>query len=531
MNEVALFLGAAAVAYGLARWTRLPILPLLIACGFGISLTPLAPDHATAQAMVEFGLAFLVFGAGIELNPRRFVRQSAAAFWVAIIQFLAVGFVAMATALALGYPPAAATYVGFAVSASSTVVVIRHLRTQQQMFTPFGRLVTGVLLLQDIALVAVLVALVQGTTGLWESVLSLGILGILGAVAIAVHIWGWPFLTRRLRGEDEVLLLSSLALLAVFLAGAAAGGLPIVVGAFLAGFSLASFPGNALLRGLIGSVTDFFQALFFTALGAMLTFSDFAEVWHAMVFSALVFLVTPPLVALVAEWRGLNARSGIESGLLLAQTSELGVIISLVGLHLGQIDQSVFTTLALVAALTMTLTPFLANDAITWKLLRFHPSSRKPHLAQDLAGHVVVLGFGGAGMWVVKPLLAAGHKVVVVDEDPAVLAGLANAGVLPWRGDASDLRTLNAVGAHKALLVLAALPRMGDLLKVIRHLRDVTVVARVFEQEEAREVERAGGVAILNSMAAADQFEAWFENFRRGGGGAQAIRSSHAAVA
>jgi hypothetical protein len=228
-----------------------------------------------------------------------------------------------------------------------------------------------------------------------------------------------------------------------------------------------------------------------------------------------VFLVTPPVVALMAEWRGLNARSGVESGLLLAQTSELSIIFALVGVSLGHIDQNVFTTLALVAAITMTLTPFLATDTVTWKLLHLHPARHRKPPPVQLDGHVVVLGFGSAGMWLVKPLLDAGYRVVVVDDDPAVIDELARRDVITFRGDGSDKRTLEAVRAADAKMVIASLPRVGDLLKVIAYLPGVEVVARVFEESEARAVERAGGTAILNSEAARDEFLKWFGNFSK----------------
>lgn len=517
MTDLAVILGVAALGYGIAFWLRVPAIPLLILFGFGMSMSPLAPAQISARALVEFGLAFLIFSAGIELSPRRFVHQTSAVLWVALVQFLAVGLIGMAAAFFLGYADLSLVYIGFAISASSTLVVIRHLRTQQQMFTPFGRLVTGVLLVQDIALIVLLTILASRAEGWIDVSRALGGLLLLGVAATAVHVWLLPALTKRLNSDDETLLLVALAILFLFVGAAVAMGLPFIAGAFLAGFGLASFPGSALLRGLVGSLTDFFQALFFTALGALLTFSSVAVVWQALLLAALVFVVTPPVVALVAEWRGLNARSGTESGLLLAQTSELSIIFALAGVQLGHIDQDVFSMLALVAAITMTITPLLATDAVTWKLLRLHPSRHQRPPRITLQDHVVVLGFGSAGMWLVKPLIEAGYEIVVVDEDPAVVDGLARHKVTAWRGDGSDDRTLEAAGVKRAKLVLASLPRVPDLLKILKFAPQVQVVARVFEQSEAEAIERAGGVAILNSEAAAEQFLQWFQNFDHAG--------------
>ncbi len=513
MNELPVFLGVAAVGYALAFRLKLPAIPVLIVLGLLLSYSPLAPGRDSSYLMVEFGLAFLVFAAGIELSPRRFTHQTSAVLWVAIVQFASVGLLCILAASGLGYGQKEAVYIGFAVSASSTLVVIRHLRAQQQMFQPFGRLVTGVLLVQDVALIVVLVVMSSNAGG-WQGVVQeVGGLLFLAGVAAFCHYRLFPWISKRLQSDDESLLLVGLAVLFLFVGAAWGFGFPLIAGAFLAGFSLASFPMSGLLRGQIGSLGDFFQAIFFTALGTLLGVSSLITLWHAVLLSGLVFVATPPIVALIAEWRGQTSRSGIESGLLLAQTSELGIVFALVGMQMGQIGEEVFTLLALVAAITMTVTPMIATDTMTWKLLHWHPSRRRPYPSVDLRNHVLVLGFGGAGMWVVKPLLAAGYEVLVVDDDPIVIREISKTKVAWWRGDGSDERTLNAVRAKEAKLVLAAMPRVPDLIKVIRYLQGVPVVARVFDEEEARKIERAGGVAILNSEAATEQFMLWFSNF------------------
>ena len=66
------------------------------------------------------------------------------------------------------------------------------------------------------------------------------------------------------------------------------------------------------------------------------------------------------------------------------------------------------------------------------RLLPLHPRRRRkilPEVTADWSDHVLILGFGSGGMWVTKPLAAAGQKVVVVDRDPTVAALLARQGI------------------------------------------------------------------------------------------------------
>jgi len=165
--------------------------------------------------------------------------------------------------------------------------------------------------------------------------------------------------------------------------------------------------------------------------------------------------------------------------------------------------------------LTMTLTPFLATDRFTTFLLhlqRFRPRPAPARLSQD---HVLLLGFGAGGMWVVKPLRKQGYNVLVVDDDAALIEQLQKMGIPCLRGDGTDERVLEQAGARRARLVLASMRRVEEALRVLRHLSGRPVVVRVFEEEEAEQVRRLGGIPVLNSVAAADTFMEWFDKTMR----------------
>jgi Kef-type K+ transport system membrane component KefB len=432
---------------------------------------------------------------------------------VAAVQFFLCGLAAFIVALALGFSSIAAMYFGFAVSASSTLVVTQHLRSQGQMFQPFGRLVTGVLLLQDFAIVLVLIVLAALPRGGGDILMGLGGFSILAVLAGMAHFVVIPKLTQKFQSDDETLLLLGLATLFCFVGAASLLQLPIVAGAFLAGFSLAAFPVNGLLRGLIGSLSGFFQALFFTALGMLVTIASWEVLGQALLISLVVLFLTPLIVSAVIEFTGQSTRTAIESGLLLAQVSELGIILGLLGVYAGQVSADQFSVLALVAGITMTLTPLLATDQVTWRLMHWHPSRRSRNSMAKFENHILMLGFGSSGMWVVKPLQDAGHRILIVDDDSAVIEELALLGVPCLRGDASDEQLLRFAGVHRARLIITAVPRIGDVLKVLEMVQGVPVVARVFEEMDAERIRRAGGMAILNSEAAVRTFLEWFGNF------------------
>jgi len=511
MTGVVALLFAAGAGYGIAQRFRIPVIPVLLAIGIGLSAAGFAPGRESAEFLVEFGLAFLVFHAGIELNPRRFTGQVRTVVWVAVGQFALLGGAGFLLARQMGFGLLASLYLGLATAASSTLVVVRQLKAQQQMFQPFGRLVTGVLLLQDTATIAAIVVLAKLPAGLAGTARgTAGFLALAGLAAI-LHLRVLPWFGRVVRPDEELLLIVSLGLLGAFALLAKALGIPVIAGAFLAGFSLSVFPVNGLVRGQLGSLAEFFQALFYAALGSLVVFSSPWIFLHALAFAGLVLLLTPPAVAFLAEWQGQTSRSAIESGLLLAQTSELSLVLGLVGVGTGVLDLEAYSVITLTCAITMTLTQFVATDEMTWKVMHWHPGRKLNEGFAGFSGHAVLAGLGSSGMWVIKELQNHGYRVLVIDEDSSVIATCERARIACLRGDAGDPRLLRRAGVSEARLVIATLPRPTDIIKVVEHAAPAPVIARIFEEADAREVRRAGGHPVLSSEAAMRKFLDWFE--------------------
>ncbi len=522
MTEMVILVAAAVAAFGLAQRFRLPLIPLLIGCGFLLANVGLVTERANLADALDLGLAFLLFSAGIELNPQRFRRHRQAVWWVAALQFLIVAGIGFVVGLGFGFTAMESLYVATALATSSTLVVVRQLQHRVGARAGFGRLVIGVLFVQDLAMIVLLVMLAQLPAGGWAVVQGLGGVILLAAAAMVVQRWVAGRIIRGTHPDEEALLLLVISLLFLFCALAFWLDLPIACGAFFAGLALSSFPANGVTRGLLRSLTTFFLATFFTALGAHLQVPDFGLLLQVLALVVLVWLITPPLVAAVTEWKsGLTARSAITAGLLLAQTSEFSLVLALYGLQTNALSEDVFALITWVAVLSMTLTPFVATDRIARRLLDWHPGHRRMRrrAAASSAGrarlrdHVIMLGYGSGGSWALKPLQDHGHEVVVIDEDPAVVAQLEHMGLHAVRGDASDEQMLEEVDARHARCVLISLPNPEDAARVAAGLRrhGVTVIARVFEHDHARPVEQAGAIPVLNSLAAADSFMEWFE--------------------
>lgn len=516
MAGIAILLAAAAVAYGIARTLDVPALPLLMVAGLALASTGLLIQEFVEDALV-LGVTFLLFLGGMELNPWRTRTQRGAALRVGIIQFFAIAALGLLAALALGFQPLTAGYMAVALTASSTLVTIRLLQRRRQMFEPFGRVVVGVLLLQDllvILLIPLMTRLPAGAAAVGEGVLA--VTALVGLTWISSR-WVSPALAR-LDGDDEPLLLATLAFLFAFMGLAAWLALPLVVGAFLAGVALSSFPTSGVVRAQLTPVGDFFTAVFFTALGALVALPAPDVLIRALALAAVVVIATPPLVTLIAEKAGLAARPAIEAGLLLSQTSELSLVVGLYGLTEGQITRDDFTVIALVTLITMMLTPLISHERVAWRLLGLHPVTARPTLPPPEQGHVLLLGSGSTGMPLLETILTTGQEVAVVDDDPAVVARLAELEIPCVRGEAADEEVLERVNARRARVISSTIRRPEDNRRLLQHVRGVPVVVRVFDETDAEMIRALGGTPVLYSEAAAERLFHWYD--RRGRGAA-----------
>jgi FlaA1/EpsC-like NDP-sugar epimerase len=180
----------------------------------------------------------------------------------------------------------------------------------------------------------------------------------------------------------------------------------------------------------------------------------------------------------------------------------------------GVISESLFVVIAVVTLATMLLTPLIATDEVAWRLMRLRRGRRKG-TRHDLSDHVLLLGAGSTGMPLLEDLILSGSRVVVVDDDPAVVRQLEEADVVSIRGEASDPIVLREAGADRARVVISTIRRPRDNATLLEMSAAVPVLVRVFDQGDADWVRHHGGRPILYSEATADGLIRWYRGQKR----------------
>lgn len=512
MLELTAILAAAAVVYGIARATNFPLIPLLLVAGLLMGFFSVMPDEEFVLGILEVGLVFLLFGAGMDMSLQRVGKQRQLAVTVGLAQFGALGLVTGWLLLRTGYTLEEALYIALAVSASSTLVVVRLLKKRQELFEPFGRMILGVLLLQDLLLIAGLVLLASlSAESTAELLLGLEVTAGLVVATIVLTKWVMPRVVESCREEEETLLLIVLSVLFLFLGAAHLGGVPLVVGAFLAGLTLSSFPARTLVMGLLSSLSDFFIVIFFLCLGALVTLPSMEGLLKTVALVALVIIVTPLLVAWVAERAGMTSRGALEAGILLAQTSELSLVVGLLGVEQGILDQEAFGTLVLLTVITMILTPILSSRNVVEWLMSFHPRLGPKQGRTSRAAPVIIIGGGVAGGLLIQKAREDNLEVVVLDQDPGIVSTLQGTACDAVWGDASDEKTLREAGVERARAVVITTGKLHHY-EAVRRLTppETPIWVHAFERRTLKSIAEDDSRIVIYADAAAKSFLKWF---------------------
>jgi len=244
-------------------------------------------------------------------------------------------------------------------------------------------------------------------------------------------------------------------------------GIGIEVGAFIAGFSLASTSYREAIGSRLVSVRDFLLLFFFIDLGSRLDLGEARdELLSALLLAAFVVVAKPFVIAVVLAAMRYRSRIALEAGITLGQISEFSLILAALGLSVGHVDDEVVTVLTVIALVTIATTSLLfsGTETVARRLApvfaRFEREGAV-HGADERASppEVVVFGLGRFGHRVVRGLAERGVDVLAVDFDPVAISRWRDEGVRAVYGDAEE----------PELAALLPLPETGWVVSTIRH--------------------------------------------------------------
>lgn len=445
------------------------------------------------ELLSEIGVALLLFALGLEfslkdLKPVKHVALIGTPIQMALTVALGFGI-----GKALGWDWKPSLWLGALISLSSTMVILKTLMNQGWLGTLSSKVMIGMLIVQDLAVVPLMVILPQlndpavGVPALGFAILKAG------AFIAAMILLGTRLLPRLMAmiarlGSRELFLLAITAI------GLGVGyltymlGLSFAFGAFVAGMVLSeSDYGHQALSDII-PLRDLFGLLFFASVGMLLDPTFLFDHLGAVCLLVVATSLGKGLIFAVVAW-AFRYRNVIPLavGLGLFQIGEFSFVLAKVGLATNSIGQELYSLVLTTAVISMVLTPLVSGQTARLYGLRRrffrHELLETVNIPEEgLRDHVVIAGGGRVGSYIAKALTRLGLRFVIVELDHRRVEQAQAAGLPVIFGDASHHVVLEAAAVDAACLLLVTTPGIVVARSIAAHAKrlnpDLDVVAR-----------------------------------------------------
>lgn len=481
---------------------------------FGLALIS---DIKTTSGIAEFGVIFLLFLIGLELSFKRLQSIRKHVFGFGSAQLLITGGLFTIVLLGLGTTTQASIIIGCGLALSSTAIVLQVVAEQGEKSSQVGRLALAILILQDLAVIPLLVlvsmlgnneqSLLDAITdSAFKATLCLGVIFLAGRYLLR------PLL-RFIASLENTELFSATTLLVLLGVAwlSSIAGLSPALGAFLAGLLIAETEFKPQVEADILPYKNLLLGLFFMTVGMSLNI-DMLKAHFIGIIGLTISLMACKTIIIMGLCRIFNFSLGTAThvGLLLSQGGEFSFILFSLADGNGIIGDDLAQILLVVVTMSMAFTPLVAELGKKIAIILEKRAISKPEAMLeeivDLRKHVIISGFGRVGHTVAKLLESENIPYVIIDIDSFMVSRERKNGLPIYYGDTVRVHVLKslAIERAKALIITHNDIRVGiQTITAVRDLNlDLPIIARARNIDQVQKLEKAGA-----NLAVAEMFE------------------------
>jgi len=523
MADLAIIMGAALIGGLIAYRFRLPVLLGYLVAGIliGPDSFGLVKNVNLIETLASIGVVLLLFTLGMEFSLGDLKRMGKIGPLGGGIQILAMALLGFGVSRVLfNWTITDAVFFGFLIALSSTAIVLKILVERGETNTPHGRIMIAILLVQDMAvlpLMVILPALGEPTANL---IYILGItlakaLIFLAAMTI-IGFWIIPVFLGHVAGarSRELFLITILAICLGAAFATSYFGVSAAFGAFAAGMlvSRSHFAHQAMAD--IIPLRNIFAALFFVSLGMLVNPSFIVDNWSMVMLVALTIIASKFIVcSLIPRIFGFSLKTTLFVGAGLIQVGEFSFVIGQAGLETGVISANFYSLVLSSAFITILFTPIalkLAEISYGW----LSTSRRLAHLTRlgsdeplidvkkRFSGHVIICGYGRSGSNLGNVLKGYNIPYIVVDLNPHIIREVRAQNVTCIYGDAGSTQILSMAYIEKARVLALTCPDPMAQITAASYARqvnpDIDIIARSPEGPAAEQLRRLGVSEIID---------------------------------
>jgi monovalent cation:H+ antiporter-2, CPA2 family len=505
----------------LARLMRLPTLVGYVLAGVIVGPNtggPTVTQVHDIELLAEIGVALLLFSLGLEISFGDLAPVKRIALVGGPIQVLLIaGLGAAGGHYLLSLPWTEALWCGAMLSLSSTMVVLKTLSAQGVTSTLASRVMIGLLVVQDLAVIPMMVVL--PSLGATDNLLStvLRSVAIAAAFLCAVYFVGTRLFPKLLEfvlrwGGRELFLVAVVATGVGVGYATHAVGISFALGAFIAGIILSESEFSHQALSDVVPLRDVFGLLFFVTVGMLFDPRYAIEHWkETLLILFVVFVVKAIVFGTLARAFGYVNMAPWIVGLGLSQVGEFSFVLARAGLAGNHLSKQTYDLALTVTILTMGLAPLVAGLALplgrrwrSWSkqdqtVLSF--DSAGPEACREIEGHIVVAGYGRTGKAIVSALREAALPFLVVESSYPVVADLRREGVDCFWGDVTRPEILEAAHIARAKCLALTMPDLPvielALIEARRIAPSLPVVARASRVQHLAHLKSLGVTSAI----------------------------------
>jgi CPA2 family monovalent cation:H+ antiporter-2 len=475
LQDGAIVLGIAVAVAWMFRIVRVPSIIGFLITGMAIGPSGwqlIGPERVSEFS--EIGLVLLLFTIGLELSPEPLLRSGRRLIQAALIQIvLTMILVLPVLFLNGGVELAGGMVIALAVALSSTAIVLKQMSDRGETRSTTGLITTGILLLQDVIVIALLLVVSLASSraeGSWQGAAARsggGLLGVL--ILIAFSRRGLPAVLNQIsrHGGRELITLFAVVMACGGAWLAHLVGWSPALGACIAGLLLAGADQRHQLVAEVTPFRDVFNAIFFIALGMSVRLENaFA---HLILLDGAIIatlLLKPAITALAVRLAGWPVRIGIQVGIGLCTVSEFSYVLVRQACEVNLLPPESLDLMVAYAVGTMMIGALLYPVAAPLSLFLskyFHAGEHEKDQPEDTAepqgleNHVIIVGYGLTGVNLAKMLAATHTPYCVVEMNQSLLQDARKTGAPVIMGDATRMTILEHAGIDAARVLVVAI--------------------------------------------------------------------------
>lgn len=461
----------------------------------------------------ELGVVLLLFVIGLELNPQQLWKMRLDIGLLGGSQMLLTALaITAALAVALNLSWQQGFMIGLALALSSTAFAVPLMEEHKIMGLPIGRKGFSILLLQDLAVIPILLLLAT-----WSPVASaeahvpwwMGLCTVAFLLLAGARIFNPLLQIVAKYGSREILTAAGLLIVLSVAYLMQLVGFSMSMGAFLAGILLAQSTFRHQLAADIEPFKGLLLGLFFIAVGMSLNLRLlFAEPLLILALALVLMLIKILVVAIVLRVRKFPLKDGLLMGVMLAQGGEFAFVVMSTAEQTQFLPKDIANYVVLVVGISMALTSPLVilHELITRK--RTMQEKAKEDAAQAAnslheleqpdahKAEVIIAGFGRFGQIIGRILTAGNIPFNALDKNPEHIEFLKNYGVQSYYGDATRIELLEAAGIRDAKVLVIALVNIEASLTITKlvktHFPHITLIVRARDRAHAYQLAELG---------------------------------------